>query len=287
MRTFTRFACFDWSGQNIARPKGIALALADANGPPRLEDRRWSRGDALDWLLQQADKGEPMLIGLDLSPGFPFVDRGAYFPGWDDSPADAKALWRAVDEASAGDRHLASSGFVKHEQAGRHFLHQTGAGEEWAGGGGRLRQCEKAQLPMELSPYSCLRLIGAAQVGKSSLTGMRVLHRLASRIPVWPFDPVPDTGPLIVEVYTSIAARAVGIRKGLSKIRNRDSLELALGKLGSPPPETLARYDIDHHTDALLTVAWLRRHAHDEKLWAPRDREAEAACTEGWTFGVP
>ncbi|WP_204315773.1 hypothetical protein, partial [Stenotrophomonas maltophilia] len=68
-------------------------------------------------------------------------------------------------------------------------------------------------------PYSCFNLVGASQVGKSSLTGMRVLHRLRGKVPLWPFDPLPEAGPVLVEIYTALAARAAGMRKGISKIR--------------------------------------------------------------------
>jgi hypothetical protein len=138
---------------------------------------------------------------------------------------------------------------------------------------------------MGLSPTSCFNLVGAAQVGKSSLTGMRVLHRLAGRVPIWPFDPLPSHGPVIVEIYTTIAARAAGIRKGLSKMRDAASLDAALAKLGSEPHQPLARYD-DHATDAILTAAWLRANADRPELWTPATMTAHIAQTEGWTFGV-
>jgi hypothetical protein len=137
---------------------------------------------------------------------------------------------------------------------------------------------------MGVNPVSCFNLVGAAQVGKSSLTGMRMLHRLAGRVPVWPFDSLPDHGPVIVEIYTSLAARAAGLRKGLSKIRDGETLDRALDRVGSRPHQPLLRYD-DHSTDALLTSAWLRNVAHDPQLWAPPGLDA-VRHTEGWTFGA-
>ncbi len=113
---------------------------------------------------------------------------------------------------------------------------------------------------------------------------MRVLHRLQGRVPVWPFDDVPESGPLIVEIYTSIAARAAGMRRGRSKIRDAESLDAALANLGSKPHSPLSRYD-DHSTDALLTAAWLRAVAHDPALWNPPGLDA-VRHTEGWTFGA-
>jgi hypothetical protein len=284
---FTRFAAIDWSGAQGHRHKGIAVAVCETgDAAPVLvapsSASTWSRDDVLDWLLDQA---MPMLIGLDLSPAFPFVDEGGYFPGAPDSPPDARALWKMVDDISAADPHLAVSSLLTDPEIRRHFRQHRDCGDLFPGGAGRMRVCEHGQRAMGLSPSSCFNLVGAAQVGKSSLTGMRVLHRLAGHVPVWPFDPVPSQGPLIVEIYTTIAARAAGIRKGLSKIRDAAALDVALAAIGSDPHAPLARYD-DHATDAILTAAWLRANADRPELWRPAAMTSHIAQTEGWTFGV-
>jgi hypothetical protein len=128
--------------------------------------------------------------------------------------------------------------------------------------------------------------IGAAQVAKASFAGMRLLHHLDGRVPVWPFDAMPDTGMLLVEIYTAIAARAAGLRKGLSKFRTPEALDAALAAIGSRPHVPLARYD-DHSTDAILASAWLRANVGRPELWSPAGLTPEIARTEGWTFGVP
>lgn len=284
---FTRFAAIDWSGAQGHRHKGIAVAICETgDAAPRLVAppgaSAWSRDDVFDWLI---DQDTPTLIGLDLSPAFPFVDLDGYFPGAPDSPPDARALWAMVDHASAADPHLAVSSLLADPDIRRHFRQHRDCGDLFPGGAGRMRVCEHGQRAMGFSPTSCFNLVGAAQVGKSSLTGMRVLHRLAGRIPVWPFDPLPSEGPAIVEIYTTIAARAAGIRKGLSKIRDADALDTALEALGSAPHDPLARYD-DHATDAILTAAWLRTAAHRPDLWTPSAMTPHIAQTEGWTFGV-
>ena len=225
------------------------------------------------------------LVGLDLGPALPFVDCGAFFPGWAESPANARALWALVERICTDDPHLGASSFVDHDEVARHLRRHGGRKGEFFEGSGRLRATEEEQRRQGLSPTSNLNLVGAAQVGKSSLTGMRVLHRLAGRIPVWPFDPVPRDGPAIVEIYTTIAARAAGIRKGLSKIRDAGALDMALAVIGSAPHAPLARYD-DHATDAILTAAWLRTNAHRPELWTPSAMTPHIAQTEGWTFGV-
>lgn len=287
MTPFTDFYAIDWSGQAVERPKGLAVAHAAAGASaPRLIDRAWSRQDILGWLEGLAEAGTRALVGLDLSPAFPFADQGAYFPGWSASPGDGPALWRLVEELSASDPHLAATSFVGHPEARRHFRQRGDCGDLFPPGRGRFRRCEHGQELLRLSPYSCFNLVGASQVGKSSLTGMRVLHRLRGRIGLWPFDPVPERGPLLVEIYTALPARLAGMRKGISKVRDAATLDALLAAFGSAPHGALARSD-DHATDALLSAAWLRRAAAQEELWRPKLLTPQLAATEGWTFGVP
>ena len=283
---FTRFAAIDWSGQAVARPKGLALAVAgEGDAAPRLiqPEGGWTRAALGEWIAAQA--GEDMLIGMDLSPAFPFLDHDAYFPGWADSPADARGLWNLVECIARAEPHLAANAFVAHPEASRHFRLPGALGDLHPPGRGRLRVCEHGQRARGLSPYSCFNLVGAAQVGKSSLTGMRVFHRLAGTVPVWPFDPLPERGAVVVEIYTALAARAAGVRRGTSKLRDTASLDAALAVLDSAPHEPLPRYD-DHATDAIVTAAWLRRTAHQASLWTPHGLTPKIAVTEGWTFGV-
>lgn len=283
---FTHFIAIDWSGQAVERPKGLAVACAETGtaAPALTRPGGWSRHAILDWLLELADTSTRALIGLDLSPAFPFADEGAYFPGWSESPPNAKALWKLVDDLSA-DPHLAATGFVSHPDARRHFRQQRDCGDLFPPGRGRFRVCEHGQEAMRLSPYSCFNLVGASQVGKSSLTGMRVLHRLAGRVPFWPFDPVPGHGPVLVEIYTALASRLAGMRKGISKIRDAATLDTMLAAFGSEPHAPLSGYD-DHATDAILSAAWLRSTALRPELWHPSGLTPHLARTEGWTFGV-
>ena len=257
---FDHFAVVDWSGQAVERPGGLAVAQAAADGEAPIllrPEPGWSREGILGWLADHAARQTRILVGLDLSPAFPFHDAGSYFPGWDLSPNSATELWALVDALCAEDPHLGANGFVNHPEARRYFRQRGDCGDLFPTGRGRFRVCEHGQAAMRLSPYSCFNLVGAAQVGKSSLTGMRVLHRLQGVVPIWPFDPIPDRGPVIVEIYTALASRAAGMRKGLSKIRSGPALDEALTAFGSRPHVPLARYD-DHSTDAILTTAWLR-----------------------------
>ncbi|MCB2086269.1 MAG: hypothetical protein H6920_03375 [Sphingomonadaceae bacterium] len=289
---FTRFLAIDWSGAAGERHKGIALALADARGgPPVLVEapgRGWSRMEVLD-LLQELP-GDT-LVGMDLGISLPFADCGAFFPGWQDSPPDAKSLWALVDELCAEDPHLAASSFVDHPQLSAYFRrHGAREGGHFRCDGaphgrGRFRITEHAQAAMGCKPYSNFNLVGAAQVGKSSLTGMRLLHRLHGTVPVWPIVPLPETGSVVVEIYTSLAALAAGRSATQAKMRSYAALNDALVALGSPPVAGRGPID-DHSSDALLTAAWLRKAGHEAENWLPCGLTRNIAATEGWTFGA-
>lgn len=282
---FTHFAAIDWSGAVGPRQPGIAVAMCEAGSEaPRLirPDHIWSRQDVLDWLTGELPS--QTLVGLDLGASLPFVDCGAFFPEWTNSPADAKALWALVDAICAGDPHLTATSFVDHREASRHFRRHGGRKGDLFAGRGRLRETEWAQARAGLRPYSNLNLVGAAQVGKSSLTGMRVLHRLQGRIPVWPFDRIVG-GSAIVEIYTSIAAMAAGRTAGRTKMRSGRELDAALIAIGSAPAGFGSAID-DHSSDAVLTAAWLRTGATRPDLWHPPAMTVEIATTEGWTFGI-
>ncbi|WP_454886808.1 hypothetical protein [Sphingomonas oryzagri] len=285
MRRFERFVCIDWSGAAGALQPGIAVATCGREGPPALvlpEGRHWSREAVWRWLLRQSDG----LIGIDFSASLPFADTGAFFPGWSESPAHARALWALVDHIADDEPHLGANRFVDHPEAARYFRRHGGrTGDRFGIGTGRMRVIEAAAKAAGVAPASSFNLVGASQVGKASLTAMRLLHRLGGRIPVWPFDPMPESGPLIVEIYTSLAARAAGVPKGRSKLRTPETLDAALARLGSPSHEAPPRYD-DHITDALIGAAWLRNAADDEALWHPPALTPALAQTEGWTFGL-
>lgn len=283
---FRNFVAIDWSGAAGERHAGIAVSIACAgNAAPELvrPGHRWSRAEVLDWLLTELPADT--LVGMDLGISLPFADAGAFFPGWADSPADARALWALVDGLCADEPHLAVGPFVDHVEAAHHFRRHGGReGARFGGGRGRFRATERAQERMGCRPYSNFNLVGAAQVGKSSLTGMRLLHRLAGRLPVWPIDPQPEQGSVLVEIYTTIAALEAGRTPGRSKMRDYAALNSALAALDSAPLP-LSGAVSDHQSDALLTAAWLRRATERPALWHPAGLD-EVRDTEGWTFGA-
>ncbi len=292
MKRFSHFLAIDWSGARGERHKGIALALSDLKGgPPRLlqRDKPWSREEVLG--LLRDDLPPDTLVGMDLGISLPFADCGAFFPGWQGSPPDARALWALIEDICADDPHLEASSFVDHAQLSRYFRrHGAREGDRFRDDGaehgrGRFRITEHAQAAMGCKPYSNFNLVGAAQVGKSSLTGMRLLHRLGDALPVWPIDPLPRAGSVIVEIYTSLAALEAQRSSGRSKIRSYEELDAALTSIGSPGTGMAGPVD-DHSSDALLAAAWLRAVGEDAARWSPRGMTEQIARTEGWTFGA-
>lgn len=280
---FTRFAAIDWSGAKGSSHPGIALAICEVgDAAPILVDppgKSWSRMEILDWLRLQADA--PLLVGMDFSFAPPLIARGTYLPG-EATPTDARAFWRYVDHHCVED-DLGAASFLE-QRRGTHFY--LGAADGTKADFMHLRACEaQHNANGGGKPSSIYDAIGAAQVAKASFAGMRLLHHLDGAVPIWPFDPVPQHGALLVEIYTAIAARAAGLRKGLSKIRDAEGLDVALHALGSQPHAPLARYT-DHATDAILTAAWLRANAARRKLWHPAPLTNQIARSEGWTFGV-
>jgi hypothetical protein len=283
---FLRFAAIDWSGAIGDRLPGIAVAEIGMEGSPALRGApgRWSRRAVAEWLEAEAEAEAPLLVGIDASLALPFADAGAYFPGWDRSPADAAALWRLVERMNRSDQTLGAAAMLAEPAVAAHFRQRGTAG---FAGLGRLRVTENRCRSEGFGPaISSFNLVGPAQVGKSSLAAMRLIEQLRGKLAVWPFDPLPDRGPALVELYTTIAARAAGIGPSRSKLRDAPTLDAALAALSVALHGPLASYD-DHSTDALIAAAWLRNAAGDDRLWSPPDLTPALARTEGWTFGVP
>ena len=290
---FEHFLAVDWSGAAGERHKGIALAIADGGGgPPVLVEppkRGWSRSEVLMFLRE--DLPTDTLVGMDLGIALPFADCGAYFPGHAESPRGARSLWALVDRLCEDDPNFAASSFVDDAAFAPYFRRHGGREgarfrcDDAEHGRGRFRVTEHAQAAMGCKPYSNFNLVGAAQVGKSSLTGMRVLHNLGGKLPVWPVDPLPESGSVIVEIYTTLAAREAGRSASASKIRSYAALNEALEALGAPLVAGEGAID-DHSSDALLSAAWLRKVAHEPQRWNPPDMTEQIAHTEGWTFGA-
>jgi hypothetical protein len=278
---FASFVAIDWSGAKGRRHKGIAIAEARGDQPPRLirPGHVWSREEVLEWLLTKASK-EPTLFGFDFSFAPPFVEQGAYLPGEKGVPDNARGFWAYVD-AQSRDEDLGAASFLE-EVHRRHFY--FGIADGVKADFVRFRLCD-ARLNEQggRKTASAYDAIGAAQVAKASFSGMRFLHRLDGKIAIWPMDPLPPTGSMVVEIYTRIYLRKAGMSG--KKLRTRAELNRALVGLGSKPMR-LRFEPNDHQTDALVTAAGMRAHLQHPLAFRPPGLTPELARTEGWTFGI-
>ena len=282
MSRFESFVAIDWSGAKGRRHKGIAIAEARGDSAPRLirPDHAWSRSEVLDWLLKRAAK-EPTLFGFDFSFAPPIVEKGEYLVGERDMPKTAREFWAYVD-AKCDDDDLGAASFLEVAHR-RHFY--FGIADGVKAHFVRFRQCD-ARLNAQggRKTASAYDAIGAAQVAKASFSGMRLLHRLDGKVAIWPMDPVPAGGSVVVEIYTRIYLRRAGMAG--TKLRDRASLNLALKGLDSPPSR-LRFEPNDHQTDALVTAAGMRQLATTEpRAFEPEGLTPGIARSEGWTFGV-
>jgi hypothetical protein len=279
---FTSYVAIDWSGAKGRRHKGIAIAEAHGEAAPRLvrAGHIWSREEVLEWLLRRAAK-EPTLFGFDFSFAPPIVERGEYLIGEPDVPNTAREFWAYVESRSFDDDLGAASFLEIAHRPHFYFGIADGVKADFV----RFRQCD-ARLNAQggRKTASAYDAIGAAQVAKASVAGMRFLHRLDGKVAIWPMDPLPEHGSAVVEIYTRIYLRRAGLT-GV-KLRSREDLNRALKGLGSPPAR-LRFEPNDHQTDALVTAAGMRALAIQEpRAFAPEGLTPEIARSEGWTFGV-
>ncbi len=279
---FTGYVGIDWSGAKGARHPGIAVALArPGEDAPTLiapQGRYWSRTAVGEW-LRAAAVDERLLVGFDFSFAPPYAARGAYLPGAT-TAENGPGFWAYVD-GCCGDEDLGAASFLE----SRHRPHfYFGAADGRKADYMHPRVCEAAFNAGGGGKASTIfDAIGAAQVAKASFSGMRLLHRLRASFAVWPFDSSTLETGVIVEIYARAFIRLAGGR-GL-KLRDRDSLELALSALGSCPLAGNAVFD-DHQSDAIIAAAGLRAIAGKPHFWQPDGLTCAIARTEGWTFGV-
>jgi hypothetical protein len=279
---FESFVAIDWSGAKGRRHKGIAIAEAKGDAPPRLirVGHIWSRQEVLAWLLDRAAK-VPTLFGFDFSFAPPLIERGEYLVGEPGVPRTARAFWAYVDDRCL-DEDLGAASFLEQVHR-RHFY--FGIADGVKADFVRFRQCD-ARLNAQggRKTASAYDAIGAAQVAKASFSGMRLLRRLDGKVAIWPMDPLPTGGSAVVEIYTRIYLRRAGMSG--TKLRTKADLNRALKGLGSKPVRLGLDPD-DHQTDALVTAAGMRALTRSEpRAFRPDGLTDEIARTEGWTFGI-
>lgn len=284
--SFDRFVAIDWTGGRQRRSPALKIATCRPGeetpalaAPPAASN--WARTEVLAW-LHEAAAGERLLVGMDSSFALPWLDLGCYFPSLDASPKDAPSLWAAVEAASATAAGLYAGAFARDGRYAPYFFADRKAGRRHQR---RYRLSEHLCRETGLGPVQTgFHLVGPNQVGLASLSSMRLLTRLDRRLySIWPFDKEARGRSVLCEIYTGLFLRMAGA--GNKKVRDRETLNAALGALGSASCDAEGPLD-DHATDAILSAAALRRIAGKDRYWSPPALSDRVRRTEGWVFGV-
>lgn len=287
MPAFDLFIGVDWSGARGPRLPGFQVALLDAHTDvlqlvENPEGGHWRRSDFVAWLQGLLDGDRTLLCGMDFSFCLPWVDRQAWLPGIE-LEGNHQNVWVLLDD-HGGDKEFGVNAFVISEPWSDYFASMDHVGANYER---RLRVTEQACMEQGLgTPESLFNLRGARQVGKSSLTGMRILHALKHVNPelvIWPFDDVTPGRSTLVETFPTAFVRMAG--GGAGKVRDVGRLQdvlVSLGCLQAALPDQVN----DNQADALITAAGLRYGAANSDLWHPVGLSDRVRRKEGWSFGV-
>jgi hypothetical protein len=275
MRSFDCFVGIDWSGDKKPWQKGLKIACArPGSSAPRLiygrgPKGKWSRTEAIHWIEELVSK-QRALIGVDFAFGFP--------------SGDVSLSWEYVEALCRADANFYGGQFFRISDA----THSHLVNSPWLPRAGYsahyLRATEQAAKKTKgATPQSIFNAYGAAQVGPSSISGMRALlslqHLHRDKISIWPFDDLDDTRSVIVEIFP----RYFPLSRNLSsKLSDHGALNAALEAFGSAKVRSAPASEDEG--DALLSAAALRSLSDDPTAF---EVPPNLAKLEGWIFGVP
>lgn len=199
---FDRFIAMDWSGAGGSY-SGIAVAECEpGRKPPVLvrPGKKWRRWDAADWLKEQLTGRERLLIGLDFAFGFPFEPEAGYLGGSAPGIDSVFDLWSLIESRCSTDPDYGCLSFVKDAEYAALFWTEGKMPRSWIA---RKRCTELAcGLATGTHPDTLYKMLHSKQVGKASITGMRVLREVraarSSLVSVWPFE--PPRSSVLVEI---------------------------------------------------------------------------------------
>ena len=279
MPAFECFVGIDWSGDRNPWQKGLKIAIAyPGHAAPRLvqcpaRKSGWSRTDAIKW-IEDRFQHERALIGLDFAFGFPPVSL----------PGNAVLDWEYAESVCATYPNFYGGAFFRPPDC----LHSHLVNSPWlpkrSYSANHLRMTDIVAMETPgARPQSVFNAVGPAQVGPSSISGMRALRSLrqncSGRIAIWPFDDVRRTGSVIVEIFPRYYPLSRG-RK--ARLAGHQELNEALAAFESDDVKHSPRSEDEG--DALLSAAALRSLSSQESVFKLPDQNIR---TQGWIFGVP
>ena len=289
MKNFDCFIAIDWSGaKSPVNTRAIAVAsIYRGASNINLIEGPWSRQKVADYIDDLITQNDRILIGIDCNFGYAkeIVQKQCGVK------TNAFDLWATVENSCHVDPNFFAGGFWNHDRYKHDF---------WTSG----KMPDGFQKPKRITeticgetgygwPESPFKLIGAKQVGKGGLAGMRLAHYLKqkhhNRIAMWPFETIEicDTAQIVItEIYPRQFIKRTGL--GSQKIRTCDDLNSVLKKLNNSIYTSDFHYD--HDTDAIIAAAGLKYLCGDgdellHQLSAPMNSRTVLE-TEGWIFGA-
>jgi hypothetical protein len=199
---------FDWSGANGHGNwiQGIRCYGGTAGGAPEAKRAPgvpghiisdWTRNHVSQFLIGLAEEARRtrsvVLVGMDFAFGFPFLNHGNVYH---DGNVSRNELWQNIWELSGGPNLMAQD----YVDAYPNSFFQGHLGEAYLENNHALLRLTE-NVAVGVNPASVYKLVGSNQVGKSSITGIAVLHGLLNhcsqnRIPlaIWPLVQVDADG---------------------------------------------------------------------------------------------
>jgi hypothetical protein len=286
---FNKFIGIDWSGAKKSNNLRVAICESGKSAP-KLEGDGWDRDELVEWIIREVNS-QPTLIGIDFAFAYPYLDKGAYFPGLAESPKSAFQLWSTIDKICHNDQHLYAGSFYKDRSTpfSDYFCYQDEARLRYDSSRFRETECKVCE-EFNTRPSCVFKCVGPDQVGPGSAAGMRALNSIittnSGNISIWPFESISRGKSVIVEIFPRIFFTYA--RENPQKWKDIKSVNAVLKYFNSGPLgfdfDPSSKYAEDK-IDAIISSAALRELSLSSKIWQPKSLRSQSRQFEGWIFG--
>lgn len=287
---FERYIGIDWSGAKGSHLRGLQVALCErGTSPPKLitpaSGGDWHREKLIRWVIEEAANTR-ILVGADFGFAYPYLDKGAYFPEYPESPKSALTLWQTIEKICSNEPDFYAGPFYKSPDAPlREYLHYPR--HKGSHFNHRLRRTERAATSIHATPACMFKCIGKGQVGVGSAAGMRALHFFATNhnniLSIWPFDSLVESKSILVEIFPRLFFTLA--KKDPQKWSDISTVNAVLKHFGSEPLMQGATIGSEDEVDAIVSAAALRFLSCSVSAWHPQGLDEETQRLEGWIFG--
>jgi hypothetical protein len=295
MMLFDEIYAVDWSGAKQVFTPSIAVAKFDQKSKTLSlqtpsSHSLWSRELVYDFITEKAQSPQKIFIGIDCNFSY---SQEVLIPQFG-AKATAFHLWSDIDKICASEKNFYAQAYWTDPQTQNLFwvsgqkpkdlkLHQRCT----------ERECARQNLGHPESPF---KLIGAKQVGKGGLSGMRLFHalrkNLKDKIAFWPFeeaDKLERASVVMAEIYPRLfiqkAKESLDLKNN-SKVTDARTLNhilqfFSVRKIKLPVAFT------DHMSDSLIAAAGLQDLFRERDFKSLRPNVSKKIQSqEGWIIGV-